>query len=385
MNTLGESRCKSAAVLLIQMLLASSVTHAQMQVRSGVRADGMGGAYVAVSTDVNALQFAAAGLLNSFHTWQAQAGFHRLYFGRDFTYSTVGLVRNFLDTDSSKDKMRPRLFEPIIASADGAVLARPAPAPAQFADTTRVRYTIGGQIYNLSFPGQRQTTALLSVGAGFLPIRDSLMPNDEFPGHVANRLAVAVTGRYVNSGYDEGYLLDANEVNDAGELAGIERFLNANSVDVSAVALDASLALYLSHKLQVGVSILNLLQPNLAAKSKETGAQVNSGQFARRWRAGVAYRFLPNLITAVDVEKNPDAEALVKDVNVYAGAEYLWHNPYLPLALRSGANGNWISGGLGLHLARVIGQNLTINYVYQHSLHEQGFNNSRFALDFGIR
>jgi hypothetical protein len=94
---------------------------------------------------------------------------------------------------------------------------------------------------------------------------------------------------------------------------------------------------------------------------------------------------MPNLLVAVDLEKNDQVEAVIGDVNAYGGAEYLWQNGFVPLALRGGVNRNWLAAGFGLQLERIIRQNLTFNWVYQYSLHGQGLSNFRFALDYGWR
>jgi hypothetical protein len=370
---------------------------AQVQSRTGVRADAMGGAFVAVSNDVNALQFSPAGLLNSIQRTQVEFGHHRLFSGLNngnITLNNLGAVYN-ISSDwypSDKDKLIPEL----IVEARPEILAS---SPRQLVPDTSVyrinRLSFGVQWLGLQFPGRSQNTIMISAniglsGLGLLPagpdtIHDphKLDPNKR--RHRSNLVSLGLSARYIRFGYDEDYLLDPNAVNDAAELTAIENFLATNNIETSDWAIDASLAVYLSPKLQAAVSILNLKQPNLAAKSNDGGKKLKDGQLARRYRAGVAYRLRPNLLAAIDVEKNEKVEALVDDVNIHAGAEYLWQNNFVPMFLRGGINRNWLAAGLGLQFERILRQDLVFNWVYQYSLHGQGLSNLRFALDYGWR
>ena len=381
---------KMVAPLAIAVLDVMSPTalQSQVQTRTGVRSDAMGGAFVAVSNDVNGLQFSPAGLLNSIRRTQVEFAHHRLFpdlSSGNMTLNSVGFVHNISSLRHSKDKLKPAI---ILVSSSAAILAGPAP-PMTAPDTSLHRFSFGLQWQGLQFPGQNQNTLAFSFsaglsGLGLLPKPGDLMQDGGAIVQRPNRLALGFSARYIRFGYDKNYLLDQSEVNSSEELDAIRNFIGANKIDASDFAVDASLAVFITRKWQGAISILNLKQPNLAAKSGEAGAKSPDGMLGRRYRVGVAYHAMPNLLVAVDLEKNDQVEAVIGDVNAYGGAEYFWQNGFVPLALRGGVNRNWLAAGFGLQLAR-IRQNLTFNWVYQYSLHGQGLSNFRFALDYGWR
>jgi hypothetical protein len=367
--------------------MSPAALQAQVQTRTGVRSDAMGGAFVAVSNDVNGLQFSPAGLLNSTRRTQVELAHHRLFpdLSGDMTLNSVGFVHNISSVRRSKDKLMPTI---ILVSSGASVLAGPAPPMAP--DTSLHRFSFGLQWLGLQFPGQSQNTLAFSVsvglsGLGLLPKPDDLMQDGGTIVQKPNRLALGLSARYIRFGYDKNYLLDQNEVNSSDELDAIRNFIGANKIDASDFAVDASLAFFISSKWQGAISILNLKQPNLAAQSGEAGTKSPEGLLGRRYRVGVAYHAMPNLLVAVDLEKNDQVEAVIGDVNAYGGAEYLWQNGFVPMALRGGVNRNWLATGFGLQLERIIRQNLMFNWVYQYSLHGQGLSNFRFALDYAWR
>ncbi len=373
-----DHRTAAAALTALALLAFASSATAQVQSRASVRANGMGGAFAAVSNDVNGLQFSPAGMLNSFDRWQIELSRHQLFTnlpGENLALNSAGGMYNVPKVYPSQDKLRP-----VLAENSAFVLTSPDVDIAP--DTLRHRFSFGAQWLSLLLPGSlTQNTFMLSAGIGLLPQRDEEITSWQGNPQIPNLISFAVSGRYIRFGYDDAYLRDAQQVNDPAELAEINSFLDANTVAVNDFAIDASVFFFLSRKLQFAASALNLRQPNLAAKPGEGAARSSEGLLGRQYRVGLAYRLFENFVAAADVEQNET----LGEVNLYAGAEYAWRNKAVPIVLRAGVNRNWISGGASLPLEKFIRQNFILHGVYQHNLHGDAFTNFRFAIGYGWR
>lgn len=365
-------------IVFLWTMHPTATLQAQVQARSGVRSDAMGGAFVAVSNDVNALHFSPAGLLNAPHRTQLELSHHRLFpaLSNDLYLTSVGVIRSlFFKIDTSKSKLRPKL----LVESSATVLASPPLQADKDPDTLLHRLVFGAQWQGLQLPGRTsQNTFTLSAsiglnGIGLLHQRQAAKHEGEPMARRPNQLALGISARYIHFGYDKSYLLDPNGVNDQAELDAINQFIANHKINASDFALDASLAVCFSQNFQAAASTLNLKKPNLAAKSAANGQKATDGEFGRRYRIGAAWRALDNLLVAADVEWNED----LGSGNVYGGVEYI----YAPLALRSGFNCNWLAAGLGLQIR----QPLIFNLVYQHSLYGHDLSNLRFAFDFAWR
>ncbi|NUO84435.1 hypothetical protein HUU05_30535, partial [candidate division KSB1 bacterium] len=154
---------RGSALLLILYVLTPSSLSAQPLVQSGTRVDAMGGAFLAVSNDANALQFSPAGLLNTPAQWLAEVGYHRMFLGIDGLGMTqIGAARNFSHRRKGRQVLVPRFVD-----ASGLVLASPAPSREQ--DTLTQRISFGAQAQIQSFPGYNQNAVRGTVAYGFFP------------------------------------------------------------------------------------------------------------------------------------------------------------------------------------------------------------------------
>ncbi len=373
----SQRRSCARALVIFALITMASAARAQMQTRAGVRAEAMGGAFAAVSNDVSGLQFSPAGLLNSFKRWQLEFGRHRLFAnlpGEDLALNSAGGMYNISKVYPNKDRLLP-----VLASTAEFV---PEAAEIVGADTLQHRFSLGAHWLNLSLPGSlTQNTFMLAAGIGLWPQRSLVLSDWQGKPQIPNLISVALTGRYIHFGYNQDYLKDPAHVNpdrrDA-ELQAITSFLDRNNISAGDFALDASLFFFYSRQLQFAISVLNLRQPVFASGA---GSSQEGARAGRRYRAGVAFRPAGNLVAALDVEKNDDAPGLWQNINVYAGAEYLFQNRFAPVFLRGGGNRNWISAGAGLP----VGWNFMINGVYQYNLHGDAFHNYRFAISYGGR
>lgn len=393
---------KNRIFIMAAVLLAAAIPlRAQVQARDGVRAAGLGGAFLAISDDESALQFSPAGALNSPKRWQIGFSHHRLFTelgSNAITLNQIAFIYN-REQPALTSILRPILEvtfhapakpRPDTVRTNG--IAHDGQRPLVLPDYRRNKWAIGAGYYGVRLPGQTQHTVLLSAAYGFSLKRktaDQSRPRDLDPIPsidskllVPNQLAIGVTGRYVYFAHDTDFLLDPDEVNSPQELEAIRNFLQTHDISVGSFALDASVNLYFSHRFQLAAGVLNLVQPNLAASPNDGASRDPSGRFARRYRVAAAYRPLPNLLTALDIEKNRDADGLIEDYTLFFGAEYHWRNDALPIRLRGGLNHNWLAAGFGIDLSRLYA-NLYLNGVYQYSLHGGEFGNFRFGLNYG--
>ncbi|MEK7727465.1 MAG: hypothetical protein AAB354_03575, partial [candidate division KSB1 bacterium] len=331
-------------ISMCQMLLFAcalgflpQILQSQPLTQTGVRVDAMGGAFLAVSNDVNALQFSPAGLLNNKEKWFAEAGHHLMFVGIDgLGLTQLSFARNYSTRRKGQQVLVPRFVD-----AGATVLAAPGPASAE--DTLLQRYSLGFQAQFQNFPGYNQNALRATVAYGFgARLNDAhMMEYDESTRQAPFAFSVGLSARYLWIGLDRAFLEDGSAVNDPGELSVIKNFLGTNSASSKDWALDASVTYYFSRKLQAAFSVMNLKQPNLAAKLGE-GGKSPDGLFARRYRCGVAYRVFERWLAAVDAEKNPQAAGWFDDYNVYVGAEY---EGIKYVTLRGGFNRNWIAVG----------------------------------------
>lgn len=369
-NFLIKSFFRSALLCVLGFM--PQMLQGQPLAQTGVRVDAMGGAFLAVSNDANALQFSPAGLLNSKEKWFAEAGYHRMFVGIDGLGMTqLGLAHNISTRRKGRQALAPRFVD-----ANAMVLAAPSPMREQ--DTLVQRYSFGMHAQVQNFPGYNQNDVRGTVAYGFWPRMDDahMTQYDDTTRQAPFRASLGLTGRLLWVGLNRDFLEDrtAAAVNDPGEADVVTNFLANNSAAARDWALDASVTYFFSRKLQAAASVLNLKQPNLAAKLTESG-KASEGVFARRYRLGVAYRLFAHWLAAVDVEKNPQATGWHKDYNVYVGAEF---DRFDDITFRGGFNRNWFAFGASYAFMN----HFRLHGAWQHDLHGVNFNNLRFAFSF---
>ncbi len=361
-------RCAPVCVLaLIPQLLQS-----QPLAQSSVRADAMGGAFLAVSNDANALQFSPAGLLNNKETWFFDASHHLLFAGIDgLSMSQLGLALNVSNRRKGQQMLAPRFVD-----VSATVLA--SPAPVREPDTLVQRYSFGLHAQAQNFPGYNQNALRATAAYGLWPRRNAahMTQYNDTTWQAPFRAAVGLSGRWLMIGLNREYLEDrsAAAVNEPIEADVVENFLRNNEVGTRDWALDAGVTYFFNAKLHAAFSIMNLKQPNLAAKLAE-GGKSKDGLFARYYRVGVAYRMFARLLAALDVEKNHQTRGWYEDYNVYVGAEY---EVTSFLAARGGFNRNWWALGASYTFL----EHFRLHGAWQHDLHGVNFNNLRFAFSF---
>jgi hypothetical protein len=344
-------------------ITAFASSQAQVQSRIGVRAEGMGGAFLAVSNDVDALNYSPAGLINSMKNRQVGLAHHLLFnnlAAGEINLTNVSFFYNNFDSIKIKNKVIPVVT---LKTSDLVLRTRSDLIPdSSRLDLKRTRFSLGAQYAGLYFPGQRQHSVLFSAATGFFLHKNESDAFDPIASSklVPSKISIGVSARYIYFDYTDAYLRDPRHVNNDQELNAINDFLDSHDVNTGTLALDISAAGYYSHKLQFAVSVLNLVQPNIAARPNDGSGKPPEGKLARRYRFGAAYRLSQRLLGAVDLEHNSSGDGLIGSWNIYIGAEYEIFDRYF---LRSGINGNWLSAGVGLNF----GKAFTLNGVYQYN------------------
>lgn len=360
-----------AVVLLcgLAVLLAVRPSLAQSGVYRGARAGAMGGAYLALSDDVEGIAYNPAGLVYAPQRWLFAFSLENLFsaglpFQNDLhnsgalSVSSVGFAYNRL--------RRANQTVPVL------VLGRPAdfqlrqsngPAP------TSNDFSIGAGASMMRTGLLNEIAIGVFVSKGFF---EKPQPLPLSP-HLPHWFALSLTGTLLGVQYDREIAAHA-EVNSAEELEAIRGFFAEHGRSQFGLGLDVSAIAHLHHRLNLAVAAANVIAPNLAL----------AGAFKapRRHRAGMAVLLdtRRRWLLAVDLERQQDLTGWRLAVGSESGIFAL--NPEV-LRLRLGVNHNWWSAGFRLAKPAL----LELHYAllmpaFWRSDRPAGFFNHRVTLSF---
>jgi hypothetical protein len=322
------------ALVSLSLLTSINLASAQTHWHEGGRPGAMGGAFVAVSNDVNALAFNPAGLVHAPQTWLAEFSLQNPFAsGLPFreslrnegalTASSFGVVYNRL--------RRPNQTQPVLVFGreNFSRPLQPQPAPA----SSNV-YSLGlaGSIFSSGWLNEMSLRA--SFSKGFFE-KEAANP---LTNHLSPRLAWSATLKLLGLQYDARILQNA-EVNSEDERRAIAEFFAQNGREAWGLGLDLGLMAELHSRVHAALSWNNVLAPDLALRE--------SAPASRNVRAGVAVLVHEQrqALLAVDYERS----ASFPKQRFYLGMEsgVLQINPNV-LRARVGVNRNWLAAGFML-------------------------------------
>ncbi len=329
------SRALLLRMLVYATLLASAgLSSAQTHWHEGSRAGAMGGAFLAISNDVNALAFNPAGLVYAPQTWLAEFSLQNPFAsGLPFreslrndgalTASSFGVVYNRL--------RRPNQTQPMLVFGrpDFSELLHSQPEPA----SSNV-YALGlaGSIFNSG--GLNEISLRASFSKGFFEKEEA----NASTNHLSPRLALSATVKLLGLQY-AAQLLQNAEVNSEEERAAIAEFFARNGRSAWGLGLDVGMMAELHSRVHAALSWNNLVKPDLALHA--------SAPASRSLRGGVAVLVHEQRqwLLAVDYEHS----ATFPTQRFYLGMEsgLLKINPNM-LRARLGVNRNWLATGFML-------------------------------------
>ncbi len=357
-------------VFLCAILFASAnPSFAQTQWHEGSRAGAMGGAFLAISNDVNALAFNPAGLVYAPQKWMAEFSLQNPFASglpfreslrndRVLTASSFGVVYNRLS--------RPNQTRPVLVMGD---MNFSAPKPTPRTPATSNAYSLGlaGSIFNSGLLNHIAVHASLSKG--FFEKEEA----DARTNHFAPRAAFSATAKLFGLQYD-GQILQNAEVNSEEERAAIAAFFEQHGRDHWSLGLDLGFMAELHSRAHVALSWNNLLQPKLALAENVAAPRSIRGGLAvllhepRQW------------LLAVDYERN----GTFPQHRFYLGMEssVLPSHPHA-LRVRAGVNRSWLAAGFMLAKPGVV--ELHYAFMWPTLFSEdrpEGFFQHRFSLAF---
>lgn len=332
----SAQKLQQAALLLcgLAVLLAWRPSLAQSRVYRGARAGAMGGAYLALSDDVEGIAYNPAGLVYATQRWLFAFSLENLFsaglpFQNDLhnsgalSVSSVGFVYNHL--------RRANQTAPVL------VLGRPAdflvpqsngPAP------TSNDFSIGVGASMMRTGLLNEIAIGVSVSKGFF---EKPQPLPLSP-HLPHWFALSLTGTLLGVQYDREIAAHA-AVNSAEELEAIRGFFAEHGRSQYGLGLDVSALAHLHRRLHLGLAAANVIAPNLAL----------AGAFKapRRYRAGMAVLLdtRRRWLLAADLEQEQALSGWRLAVGSESGIFAL--NPEV-LRLRLGVNHTWWSAGFRL-------------------------------------
>ncbi len=316
------------------LLASAGYTHAQTRWHEGSRSGAMGGAFLAVSNDVNALAFNPAGLVYAPQQWLAEFSLQnpfgsglpfrdRLRNEGALTASSFGVVYNRLQ--------RPNQTLPMLVfgSAD-----LPAPLETQQEPATSNLYSVGlaGSFFNSGLMNQLFLAA--SFSKGFF---EKAEPNAA-TNHWPHWLALSASVKIVGLQYDARIAQNA-EVNSEEERAAITAFFAENGRSRFGYGLDLGMMTELHPRVHAALSWTNVIKPELALQG--------SASAPRRVRAGVALSLHEQRqwLLAMDYEHG---EIFPKQRFYFGTESGVPRIDPKVLRVRLGLNRNWLSTGFML-------------------------------------
>ncbi len=367
----SKQKLPRAVVLLcgLAVLLDVRPSLAQSGVYRGARAGAMGGAYLALSDDVEGIAYNPAGLVYAPQRWLFAFSLENLFSaGLPFqnalhnsgalTVSSAGFAYNHL--------RRANQTVPVLVLGRTADFQLPQPSgPAP----TSNDFSIGAGA------SMMRTGLLSEIAIGVFASKGFFEKTQPLPlsPHLPHWLAVSLTGTLVGVQYDREIAAHA-EVNSAEELEAIRGFFAAHGRSQFGLGLDVSAMAHLHRRLNLAVAATNVIAPNLAL----------AGAFKapRRHRVGMAVLLETRRrwLLAADLERQQDLSGWRLAVGSESGIFAL--HPEV-LRLRLGVNHNWWSAGFRLARPAL----LELHYAllmpaFWRSDRPAGFFNHRVTLSF---
>lgn len=357
-------------LLTCAMLLAhANFSAAQTQWHEGSRAGALGGAFLAISNDVNALAFNPAGLVYVPQTWMAEFSLQNPFASglpfreslrneRPLTASSFGVVYNRL--------RRPNQTRPVLVMGDMNFSA-PQQTPREPASVNAYSLGLAGSIFNSGWLNHIALHA--SFSKGFFERAEA----DARTNHFAPRAAFSATAKLFGLQYDAQILQNA-EVNSEEERAAIAAFFDEHGRDVWSLGLDLGFMAELHSRAHFALSWQNLIPPKLALEENVTAP--------RSLRAGLAVLLHEQRqwLLAIDYEQS----AVFPRQRFYLGME----SSVLPslaqaLRVRAGVNRNWLATGFMLAKPGLVELHYAFMWPTLFSENRpEGFFQHRFSLAF---
>ncbi len=305
---------------------------AQTRWHEGSRPGAMGGAFLAVSNDVNGLAFNPAGLVYAPQQWLAEFSLQNPFGSglpfRDrlrnegvLTASSFGVVYNRLH--------HPNQTQPMLVLRGDDLSTG---LPAQAATSNHFSVGVAGSFFNSGLMNQLFLSA--SVSKGFFEKSEA----DPATNHLPHTLAVSVTAKLLGLQYDAQIAQNA-EVNSEEERVAIQEFFAEHGRNRFGFGMDLGVMTELHPRVHAALSWTNALRPELALQG--------SASAPRTLRSGLALLLHERrrLLLALDYEQSP----VPPKRRIYLGAES--GVPRLDpnvLRVRLGVNRNWLAAGFML-------------------------------------
>lgn len=326
----GARRC----IIMLALILCTSNVFAQARRHEGSRPGAMGGAFLALSNDVNALAFNPAGLTYVPQKWMAEFSLQNpfgsgLPFREKFrnegalTASSFGIVHNRLH--------KPNQTQPVLVFG-GADLSQSMPASSQIATANVYSLGLAGSFFNSGLLNEFYLSASLSKG---IFRKDEPAPHTH---HLSPRLAFGMTAKLLGLQYEGGIAQNA-EVNSEEERAAIASFFAEHGRSQLSFGADVGLMAELHPNVHAALLWANALPPNLALQGTVRAPRSLRGGLAllldqrRQW------------LLACDYERN---EAFPRNRFYFGMESGLAKIAPEVLRARVGLNRNWISAGFML-------------------------------------
>lgn len=330
----AKARAGAFVLACATLLAGANDSSAQTQWQEGGRPGAMGGAFLAISNDANALAYNPAGLVYAPQTWMAEFSlqnpfasglpFHEsLRNERALTVSSFGLVHNHL--------RRPNQTRPVLVLGD---MNYSAPAQTQSEPASVNTYSLGlaGSMFNSGWLNHLAVHA--SFSKGFWEKAEA----DPRTNHFAPRVALSATAKFLGLQYDGKIVQDA-EVNSEEERAAIAAFFDEHRRSAWGFGLDVGFMAELHARAHVAMSWNNLIPPNVALAENLNAP--------RSLRAGLALLLQEerHWLLAMDYEHSV---AFPKQ-RFYLGMESsVFKSHPQTFRLRAGVNRNWLATGFML-------------------------------------
>lgn len=357
-------------VFIMTAVLASAIrVCAQQLYQDGVRAGGMGDAYVAISDDVAGVRFNPSGLIYSPQELHFEFSTQNLFSsglpfqsdlkneGRINLYS-IGGVRNWVE--------RPNRTRPVFARADNGVNGAAHSGKVYPPSPTATTLSAGGLI-NFLDTGLLNHLEIRGYLAKAFMRKTEVNTLDRSHLHHPHWFAVSITGKILGYQYPEAdEIANRAEVNTEAEREAVRNFFNSNGNSSVRAGVDFGASMHVFRNLRLGAVLTDFLRPNVGLQS--------ASKYPRRLRGGIAFVAMPawHWLMAADVEKRE------RDDNIkwYLGTESRLTALGLDnFKLRFGANPNWFSTGFSVQVYPV-----AVNYAFLYFRHYDSFYNHRLSL-----
>ncbi|MDZ7266996.1 MAG: hypothetical protein ONB48_05510 [candidate division KSB1 bacterium] len=305
---------------------------AQPSLYRGARATAMGGAYLAVSDDVEGIAYNPAGLVYAPQRWLFAFSLENLFsaglpFQNDLQNSaalsvtSIGFVYNRL---RRANQTVPVL---VLGRPDDLPLQAHGPAP------TSNDFSVGAAASMLRTGLLNEITVGVFASRGFFE-KDRPLP---FSSHLPHGLAVSFAGTLVGVQYDREIVAHA-DVNSVEEREAIRGFFTEHGRSHFSMGLEVGAMAHLHRRLNLAMAA-NVLAPDLALAGEHKAP--------RRLRAGMAVLLEPRRrwLLAADLEHRDNLSGWRLALGSECGLFAL--NPEV-LRVRLGVNYNWWSAGFRL-------------------------------------